>query len=142
MGFQLDIKSLLYLFILGNLFSGLMITFYRYHFPKDIASSLFIASKWIQVVFWSSILLWDYIPHRIAVPLSNALILAGGGLEIAALLLMMGMLDRRAKLFIWQLRQEAYSASLSLPCSLTIRIYGSQRPHYGSCCLCSTLAAA
>ncbi|MEK3879510.1 GGDEF domain-containing protein [Paenibacillus sp. FSL M7-0420] len=99
MSFQLDIKSLLYLFILGNLFSGLMITFYRYHFPKDIASSLFIASKWIQVTFWSSILLWDYLPHRIAVPLSNALILAGGGLEIAALLMMMGMLDRRAKLY-------------------------------------------
>lgn len=76
-----------------------MITFYRYHFPKDIASSLFIASKWIQVIFWSSILLWDYIPHRIAVPLSNALILAGGGLEIAALMMMMGMLDRRAKLY-------------------------------------------
>lgn len=99
MSFQLDIKTLLYLFILGNLFTGLMITFYRYHFTKDIASALYIASKWIQVVYWCSILLWDYVPHKVSVPLSNGLILAGGGLEIAALLMMMGMLDRRAKLF-------------------------------------------
>ncbi|AIQ43259.1 GGDEF domain-containing protein [Paenibacillus sp. FSL R7-0297] len=103
MSFQLDINTLLYLFILGNLFSGLLITFYRYHFAKDTASVLFITAKWLQVVFWGSILLWDYIPHWIVIPVSNALILAGGGLEISALLMMMGMMDRKAKLYYWGL---------------------------------------
>lgn len=99
MSFQLDIKTLLYLFILGNFFTALLITFYRYHFSKDIASVLFIAAKWVQVVYWSSILLWGHIPGMIAIPLSNMLILAGGAMEILSLLMMMGMLDRRAKLY-------------------------------------------
>ncbi|WNS43581.1 GGDEF domain-containing protein [Paenibacillus sp. MMS20-IR301] len=99
MDVQLDIETLLYLFILGNLFSALLITFYRYHFSKDTGSILFIISKWIQVVYWSSILLWDCIPQTAAIPLSNALILAGGGLEITSLLKLMGMLDRKAKLY-------------------------------------------
>jgi diguanylate cyclase (GGDEF)-like protein len=99
MNFQLDIKTLLYLFILGNFFIALLITFYRFHFSKDIASTLFIAAKWIQLLYWSSILLWDYIPLVIGIPLSNGLILVGGGLEIAALLMMMGMMERRVKLY-------------------------------------------
>lgn len=51
MDFQLDIGTLLYLFIFGNLFTGLLITFYRFHSPKDMASALFIGSKWVQVLF-------------------------------------------------------------------------------------------
>ncbi|UQZ33096.1 hypothetical protein C2I18_05695 [Paenibacillus sp. PK3_47] len=99
MGFQLDIRTLLYLFITGNLFIALLITFYRVHFSKDIASVAFIAAKWLQVLYWSSILLWNKMPDYIVIPLSNGLILAGGGLEIAALLLMMGMLGRTEKLY-------------------------------------------
>ncbi|MBW4084727.1 GGDEF domain-containing protein [Paenibacillus sp. S150] len=101
MAFQLDIRTLVYLFIFGNLFTALLISYYRLHFPRDTASTLFIAAKWLQVVYWSSILLWAAVPHYIAIPLSNFLILAGGGLEIAALLLMMGLLGRKAKLYYW-----------------------------------------
>lgn len=100
---ELDIGTLLYLFILGNLFIALLITFYRCQFPRDMASSLFIAAKWVQLLFWSSILLWDFAPHFIVVPLSNGLILAGGALEIAALLLMMdlfGSKERRVYIFL------------------------------------------
>lgn len=99
MDFQLDIMTLLHLFIFGNFFTVLLITFYRYPFPKDKASLLFITSKWLQVLFWCSFMLWDYLPHLIVIPLSNALILAGGGLEIAALLLMLGMFGRKDKLY-------------------------------------------
>lgn len=46
--------------------------------------------------------MWDYVPHVVAIPLSNTLILVGGGMEIAALLLMMDMLGRREKLYyLW-----------------------------------------
>ena len=99
MDFQLDIETLLFLFIFGNLFTGLLITFYRFHFPKEIASKLFIAAKWLQVLFWSSILLWDDLPHKLAIPLSNLLIFLGGTLEIAALMMMMDIFGRRAKLY-------------------------------------------
>jgi diguanylate cyclase (GGDEF)-like protein len=99
MDFQLDIQTLLYLFILGNLFIALLITFYRFHFSKDIASAAFIAAKWTQVLYWSSILLWDELPGYLVIPASNGLILVGGGLEIASLLLMMGMLGRKEKLY-------------------------------------------
>lgn len=99
MNFQLDITTLLYLFIFGNLFIALLVTFYRFYFPKDIASCVFIAAKWVQVLYWSSILLWDVIPRFIGIPLSNGLILAGGFMEIAALLMMMGMFGRRVKLY-------------------------------------------
>lgn len=99
MEFQLDIQTLLYLFILGNLFIALLITFYRFHFSKDIASAAFIAAKWVQVLYWGSILLWDKMPNSIVIPLSNGLILVGGGLEIASLLLMMGMFGPKEKLY-------------------------------------------
>jgi diguanylate cyclase (GGDEF)-like protein len=99
MDFQLDIGTLLFLFIFGNLFTGLLITFYRFHFPKDIASTLFITAKWLQVFFWSSILLWDHLPHKLVIPLSNFLIFLGGTLEITALMMMMDILGRRAKLY-------------------------------------------
>lgn len=42
---QLDIKTLVYLFIFGNLFILLLITNYRRSAPKDRASTLFIRSK-------------------------------------------------------------------------------------------------
>lgn len=99
MEFQLDIKTLVYLFILGNLFTGLLITFYRFHSPKDMASALFIGGKWVQVLFWSSILLWDYLPHKLMIPLSNVLILIGGILEITALLMMMDIFGRSARMY-------------------------------------------
>ncbi|MEK5026405.1 GGDEF domain-containing protein [Paenibacillus sp. FSL M7-1046] len=99
MNFQLDITTLLYLFIFGNLFIALLVTFYRFYFPKDIASCVFIAAKWVHVLYWSSILLWDVIPRFIGIPLSNGLILAGGFMEIAALLMMMGMFGRKVKLY-------------------------------------------
>ncbi|WP_052380715.1 GGDEF domain-containing protein [Paenibacillus camerounensis] len=99
MDFQLDIGTLLYLFIFGNLFTGLLITFYRFHSPKDMASALFIGSKWVQVLFWSSMLLWDYLPHKLMIPLSNLLILLGGLLEITALMMMMDIFGRKAKLY-------------------------------------------
>ncbi|WP_162551123.1 GGDEF domain-containing protein [Paenibacillus tepidiphilus] len=99
MDFQLDIRTLLYLFIFGNLFIALLITFYRYHFTRDIASGTFIAAKWLQVACWCSMLLWDAMPRWIAIPFSNGLILIGYGLEIAALLLMMGMLGRKEMLY-------------------------------------------
>ncbi len=99
MEFQLDIRTLVYLFIFGNLFTGLLITFYRLHSPKDTASALFIGGKWVQVLFWSSILLWDYLPHKLMIPLSNVLILIGGILEITALMMMMDIFGRTARLY-------------------------------------------
>lgn len=99
MDFQLDIKTLLYLFIFGNLITGLLITFYRFHSPKDMASGLFITGKWVQVLFWSSILLWDHLPHKLMIPLSNLLILVGGVLEITALMMMMDIFGRTAGLY-------------------------------------------
>ncbi|OKP87609.1 GGDEF domain-containing protein [Paenibacillus sp. P32E] len=101
MAVQLDIRTLLYLFIFGNLFTALLTSFYRLHSSRDKASTLFIAAKWLQVAYWSSFLLWNVMPRYIAIPLSNALILAGGGLEIAALLLMTGLFGRKAKLYYW-----------------------------------------
>lgn len=98
MNYELDIVTLLHLFIFGNFFIALLITFYRFQFPKDMASSIFIAAKWVQLLYWLSILLWDYAPHYIVIPLSNGLILVGGFLEIAALLLMMDRFGRREKL--------------------------------------------
>lgn len=117
MSLQLDIHSLLYLFIFGNLFISLMITFYRFHFPRDRASVVFIAAKWIQVVFWCSILLWDRLPRYLAIPLSNGLILAGGTLEIAALLLMMNMLGPKDKRYYLTL------ILISIVCFITVALF-------------------
>ncbi|MNI25182.1 putative diguanylate cyclase YcdT [compost metagenome] len=44
-------------------------------------------------------LLWDDLPHKLMVPLSNLLILLGGSLEILALLMMLGIFGRRSKLY-------------------------------------------
>lgn len=99
MGSQLDIQTLVYLFIFGNLFILLLITNYRRNATKDTASTLFIRSKGVQLLFWCSLLLWDYIPHPISIPLSNVLILIGCCLEIIALLLMMGIVRHKIKLY-------------------------------------------
>lgn len=99
MGSQLDIQTLVYLFIFGNLFILLLITNYRRNATKDTASTLFIRSKGVQLLFWCSLLLWDYIPHPISIPLSNVLILIGYCLEIIALLLMMGIVRHKIKLY-------------------------------------------
>lgn len=99
MDFQFDIQTMIYLFIFGNLFIALLITAYRFHSHKDIATTMFIQSKWLQVLYWCSILIWDYVPHFLSIPLSNALILGGGCLEIISLLMMMGMMGRKVKLY-------------------------------------------
>ncbi|MEK4881743.1 MULTISPECIES: GGDEF domain-containing protein [Paenibacillus] len=110
---QLDIKTLVYLFIFGNLFILLLITNYRRGAPKDRASTLFIRSKAVQLLFWCSLLLWGHIPRALSIPLSNALILLGCCLEIIALLLMMGILGQRIKL---------YYITLSILSSITFSI--------------------
>ncbi|WP_151736510.1 GGDEF domain-containing protein ['Paenibacillus yunnanensis' Narsing Rao et al. 2020] len=120
MDFQLDIPTLLYLFIFGNLFIALLITFYRYHFTKDIASGTFIAAKWLQVAYWCSMLLWDVLPRWIAIPFSNGLVLISYGLEIAALLLMMGMLGRKDKLYFLCI------AAGSILCYLIVAVFFNQ----------------
>jgi diguanylate cyclase (GGDEF)-like protein len=97
MGSQIDIKTLIYLFIFGNLFILLLITNYRSTATRDTASTLFIRSKRVQLLYWCSLLLWDYIPQAVSIPLSNLLILGGTCLEVIALLLMMGILVRRIK---------------------------------------------
>lgn len=93
----LEIRTLIYLFIFGNLFILLLIINYRSTAVKDTASTLFIRSKEVQLLFWCSILMWDYLPHALSIPLSNALMLGGCCLEITALLLMMGVLGPRIK---------------------------------------------
>lgn len=110
---QLDIKTLVYLFIFGNLFILVLITNYRRSAPKDRASTLFIRSKAVQLLFWCSLLLWGHIPRALSIPLSNALILLGCCLEIIALLLMMGILGQRIKL---------YYITLSILSSITFSI--------------------
>ncbi|WP_339319225.1 diguanylate cyclase [Paenibacillus sp. FSL R10-2734] len=99
MGFQLDIKTLVYVFIFGNLFILLLITNYRSNVKRDTASTLFIRAKIAQLLFWCSLLLWNHIPSAIVIVLSNALVLVGCCLEITALLLMMGVPGSRIKLY-------------------------------------------
>lgn len=99
MNFQLDIRTLVYLFIFGNLFILLLITNYRSNASKDIASIRFIRSKWLQLLFWCSLLLWDFVPHYLSIPISNLLMLSGCYLEMTALLMMMGQMGRRVKLY-------------------------------------------
>lgn len=113
MGSQLDIQTLVYLFIFGNLFILLLTTNYRRNAAKDVSSTLFIRSKGVQFLFWCSFLLWDYVPRAIAIPLSNVLILIGCCLEIIALLLMMGIHSYKIKL---------YYLTLAIGSSLTFSI--------------------
>lgn len=99
MGFQPDIKTMIYLFIFGNIFTLLLITTYRISAARETASTFFIGSKWLQLFYWCSLLLWDTLPRGLIIPFANLLILLGGTLEITALLQMMDMFGRRVKLY-------------------------------------------
>jgi diguanylate cyclase (GGDEF)-like protein len=99
MRFQIEINTMILAFIFGNLFTILLITAYRIRSPRDTASLLFIVSKWLQLGYWSSLLIWDELPHRIIIPFSNLLMLCGGCLEMVALLSMLGLLGRNVKIY-------------------------------------------
>ncbi|WP_410514305.1 GGDEF domain-containing protein [Paenibacillus sp. BR2-3] len=99
MNFAFDIRTLLILLIFGNVFIVMLITAYRIGYPKDTATTLFEASKWLQSASWVVLLQFDHAPRWIFLPLSNALMLTGGCLEVMALLMMMGMLGPRVKFY-------------------------------------------
>ncbi|OBZ09841.1 hypothetical protein A8L34_21470 [Bacillus sp. FJAT-27264] len=99
MGFQIEIESMITAFIFGNLFTILLVTSYQFRSPRDSASRLFTLSKWLQLGYWSSLLIWDDLPHEFIVPISNGLMLCGGCLEMLALLKMMGLLGRKVKIY-------------------------------------------
>lgn len=99
MGFRIDIDTMITAFIFGNAFTILLITAYLIRSPKDTASIWFAVSKWLQLGAWTSYLFWDDLPRRLIIPLTNLLILCGGCLEMLAVLLMMGMLGRKVKVY-------------------------------------------
>ncbi len=88
---------MLFSLIFGNLFIVLLISAYRLRYPKDSASSFFVLSKWLQAASWSGLTLLTGVPSWLSLPLVNLLMLAGGCLELIALLMMMGMFTRRVK---------------------------------------------
>jgi len=99
MSFAIDIKTLLFSLIFGNIFIVLLISAYRIRYPKDSASTLFVISKWLQTAAWIGLLFYDTLPPWLLLPLCNLLLLAGGCLEIMALLMMMGIFGRKVKLY-------------------------------------------
>lgn len=100
MGLKLDINTLVYIFIFGNLFILLLITNYRSGANKDMASTMFVWAKTAQLFFWSLFLFWiNYMPIDIYITLNNLMVIIGSCFEITALLLMMSVPISRIKLY-------------------------------------------
>ncbi|KAA9000399.1 GGDEF domain-containing protein [Paenibacillus spiritus] len=90
MDFEVDIRTLLLTLVLGNLFTLLLITSYRRRYPTEGIGTWFVVAKWLQSLCWFLLLLRGRIPDMPFIPISNAAMLGGGGLEIVSLLSIKG----------------------------------------------------
>jgi len=98
MNFFVDIHTFLLTFVLGNLFTVLLITAYRTKHPKEVTSGLYIAAKCLQIVFWSLPLLPYDLYHTTLAQTGMIVYLLGGALEAVSLLFLLGMYNNRVKI--------------------------------------------
>lgn len=97
MHFQLDIQTIMLTLVIGNLLTVLLIAAYRFRAPQQKAVTFFNVSKGLQSACWLLVILREYLSYPPLVPLSNALILGGGLLEVLALLMLTGTFDALTK---------------------------------------------
>ncbi len=86
MNFEVDIKTIVFALILGNVFFLIMVLAYNHNKGHNRIINLFIQSKIFQIIGWSIFLLRDYIVGIQLVILPNLLLLIGGSLESIAIL--------------------------------------------------------
>lgn len=95
--FSLDIKTMIFVLLLGHLFTVILITAYSYKHPKNRPIKLFVMSKSLQLIALVLIVLRDLIPYIWSVVISNTLILIGAAIECSALLLLINAFNRLSK---------------------------------------------
>lgn len=86
MNFTLDMTTVLFLIVLGHLFTIILISAYRSRFANDAATRLFSMSKWLQAASWCICIFRGSAPFFIGVFLPNCLLFIATALEILALL--------------------------------------------------------
>ncbi|WP_410514306.1 GGDEF domain-containing protein [Paenibacillus sp. BR2-3] len=118
-----DIKTLLLTLILGNLFTVLLILAYRPRYPKDKTSSMFIAARCLQTVYWILMYIKSGTDDQslFSFSLSNAFHLYGGALEALALLSLLGYYNKRVMTYYFVL------AGCSLAGLMLISFFSSDR---------------
>jgi len=95
--FSLDIKTMVFVLILGHLFTIILITAYSYKHPENRPIKLFVVSKSFQFIGLILSVSRDSIPYIWSIILSNTLMLVGVALECSALLLLINAFNRFSK---------------------------------------------
>ncbi|MNB67667.1 putative diguanylate cyclase YcdT [compost metagenome] len=100
MDFHLDIGTILLTLVIGNVATALLVATYRFRVPVHKALSRFALSKWLQSACWLLVLMREVWSSPVLVLLANALFLAGGSLEIIALLILAEVFDVRSRRYL------------------------------------------
>ncbi|WNS43582.1 GGDEF domain-containing protein [Paenibacillus sp. MMS20-IR301] len=94
---SLDFATLLACLFFGNFFTVLLILAYRSHYPNERTTLLFLTAKVLQLIIMTLLMLWQYNHFRFAIPVIVLLNLAGGMIEIFALLKLLEVYSSRIK---------------------------------------------
>lgn len=96
---SIDIKTIILAIIIGNFFTVLLITSYnRQRESKTPSIELFIAAKWVQLSGWVFLILRNTVPDFFSIYIGNILTLAGGIIEMIAILYLLEIYNKKIKM--------------------------------------------
>ncbi|GGA33170.1 GGDEF domain-containing protein [Paenibacillus physcomitrellae] len=100
MNIALDMKTVFTLVVLGHLCTMILISAYRRHFAQDSAIYLFSMSKWLQAAVWGLSVFRFTLPGILGIALPNLILFIAAGLELSAVLKVIGGMDLRVKRYM------------------------------------------
>jgi diguanylate cyclase (GGDEF)-like protein len=86
----MDIKTVIAVLILGNIFTVILIFAYQLQYKREKAIDLFLLGNLIEAIAWTLIGLRNSIPDTLSISLGNSVLFLGATLKIIAFLVIKG----------------------------------------------------
>jgi len=100
MNIQLDMITMFVALVVGHFFTAVLIFAYWRGQVKDTALSTFFSAKCLQAATWLILVISHDVPDKLALSLSNSLLIIGACLEIAAVLMLHHAWSGTAKILV------------------------------------------